>query len=45
MTATDETERDQYRKPQRMTTDEKLEEIRRMNAWLKSGLKENETSE
>jgi hypothetical protein len=42
VTDTEETERDQYRKPQRMTTDEKLEEIRRMNAWLRSGLKEEQ---
>jgi hypothetical protein len=39
MTAADETQRDQYRHPCRMTTEEKLKAIREMKAQLVSGEK------
>jgi hypothetical protein len=39
----DERERDQWTRRAPMTKQEKLEEIRKMRAWLNSGLRENES--
>jgi hypothetical protein len=39
----DERERDQWTRRGPMTKQEKLEEIRKMRAWLNSGLRENES--
>ena len=39
----DERERDQWTQRPRMSKEDKINEIRRLKAWLNSGLRENES--